>query len=89
MGHAAVIDRLKLADTADRPTPVAAPFIDRGIYLTPWVFRGRRQLVVIDHTHSVIHWEPVTDYGDRDAQVQSLRVLLMALDPVELRLMDN
>ena len=69
----------------DAPVDLPAPLLDRGVYLTPWLFRGRRTLVVIDHTHSVIHYEPVTDNGDRDAQVQALRVMLSALDPVRLR----
>ena len=69
----------------DAPADNTAPLLERGVYLTPWFFRGRRTLVVIDHTHSVIHYEPVTDNGDRDAQVQALRVMLSALDPVRLR----
>lgn len=68
--------------------PLPAPLIPRGVYMTPWFYRGRRWLFVVDHTHSVLHLEPVIDYGDRDAQVQALRVMLQALDPLGLALVD-
>jgi hypothetical protein len=60
--------------------------LGRGVYCTPWFYHGRKFLFVVDHTHSVLHMEPVTDHGDRDAQVRSLQVMLSALDPCELRI---
>jgi hypothetical protein len=68
----------------DAPNDIVAPLVERGVRLTPWLFRGRRMFVVIDHTHSIIHYEPVSDLGDRDAQVRSLQVMLDALDPPQL-----
>jgi hypothetical protein len=72
---------------ADAPMAFDAPLIHRGVFCTPWFYHGRRWLFVVDHTHSVVHMEPVIDDGDRDAQVQSLRVMLQALDPCTLRVM--
>jgi len=65
-----------------------APLIGRGVYCTPWYYHGRRWLFVVDHTHSVLHLEPVLDNGDRDAQIRSLRVMLSALDPIRLELVE-
>lgn len=62
----------------------SAPLLDRGIHLTPWFVNGRRYLIVIDHTHSIIHREAVTDNGDRNAQVRSLEIMLNALDPLPI-----
>jgi hypothetical protein len=72
-------------DIADEPAH-EAPLLGRGVYCTPWFYHGRKFLFAVDHTHSVLHMEPVTDHGDRDAQVRSLQVMLNALDPYELRI---
>jgi hypothetical protein len=78
---------LRHSSTAEADEPAhEAPLLGRGVYCTPWFYHGRKFLFVVDHTHSVLHMEPVTDYGDRDAQVRSLQVMLSALDPYELRI---
>lgn len=75
--------------TAVPDSPADAELIARGVHCTPWFYHGRRWLFVVDHTHSVLHMEPVTDHEhEMDAQVQSLRVMLMALDPQALRIED-
>jgi hypothetical protein len=79
--------RLRHSSTAEADEPAhEAPLLGRGVYCTPWFYHGRKFLFVVDHTHSVLHMEPVTDHGDRDAQVRSLQVMLSALDPCELRI---
>jgi hypothetical protein len=79
--------RLRHSSTAEADEPAhEAPLLARGVYCTPWFYHGRKFLFVVDHTHSVLHMEPVTDHGDRDAQVRSLQVMLSALDPYELRI---
>lgn len=84
----AAVDAAMGVEEPESKAPAPPALIPRGVHCTPWFYHGRRWLFVVDHTHSVLHMEPVTDHEDQmDAQVQSLRVMLMALNPQPLSVM--